>query len=80
MKDAPFRMTMATPAGNRIAPAIWSQPCTFASVVAPADGTSRLQPEQEQQHPTDQVEMRMRRCQRKILLDAHCDSGKHPDQ
>lgn len=41
MNDVPFSTTIATPAGNRIAPTIWSQPCTFASMLVPAAGTSR---------------------------------------
>jgi len=39
-----------------------------------------IQPEQEQQHTAgqDQIEMRVRRCEREVLLDAHHDAGKHP--
>ena len=39
-KDGPFVSTTAMPAGNTIAPIMWSQPCTFASVVVPAAGTN----------------------------------------
>jgi hypothetical protein len=42
IKDAPFKTTMATPTGNRTEPMIWSQPCAFASVLAPAAGTRKL--------------------------------------
>ena len=41
MSEGPFTSTMATPAGNTIAPTMCSQPCTFARAVVPAAGTSR---------------------------------------
>ncbi len=34
--EGPFKSTTATPAGNRIAPIMWSEPCTLARVVVPA--------------------------------------------
>ena len=41
MKDFPFSNFRATPAENRIALLMWSQPCTLARVMVPAAGTSR---------------------------------------
>jgi len=38
--DGPSKRTTATPIGNRMAPTIWSQPCTLARVVIPASGIS----------------------------------------
>jgi hypothetical protein len=48
----------------------------FSTTIATPAG----QTEQEQQHAADQVEMRMRRSQRKILLNAYGDASEHPDQ
>jgi len=47
-------------------------------VLVPAAGISR--PEQEQQHAADQIEVRVRGCEREVLLDAHHDAGKHSGQ
>ena len=60
-KAFPFNSTTATPAGNGIAPIIWSQPRTLARLVVPAAGISRsCQAEQEQEDAADQVEMGVR--------------------
>jgi hypothetical protein len=39
-----------------------------------------IQPEQEQQHAADEVEMRMRGAQQEVLANAHHDAGDHADQ
>ena len=60
-KASPFNRTTATPAGNRIAPIIWSQPCTLARLVVPRSRDRPIiQAEQEQKDAADQVEMGMR--------------------
>jgi hypothetical protein len=36
--EGPVNSTMATPAGNRMAPVMWNQPCSLANVAVPAAG------------------------------------------
>jgi hypothetical protein len=56
-------------------------PWTLASSERPASGNQAvIQPEQEQQHAADEVEMRMRGAQQEVLAYAHHDAGDHADQ
>jgi len=72
---------MATPAGNRIPPAIWSQPCSFARALFPAARNELvIEPEHEQEDAADQIEMRVRRRQREVLFNPHRDSRDHAEQ
>jgi hypothetical protein len=91
MKPVPCVITIATPAGIRMQPMIWSQPGSFASPVllpvldfcqrAGASGRHEpvVEPEQKQQDAAEQVEMGVCGLQRKILADAH-GNPKHLPQ
>jgi hypothetical protein len=81
MKEAPFKITIATPAGKTIAP-MNMQPALHLCQRAVSGRWNQpiIEPEQEQQNAADQIEMRVRRCQRKILLNTHYDPREHTHQ
>ena len=78
MNEVPLRITMATPAGNRMPPAIWSQ--FRQGAVSGRRNELVIEPEHEQENTADQIEMRVRRRQREVLLNPHHDSRDHAER
>ena len=80
IKDVPFSTTRRCRPETGSRQSMCSQPCTLARSACRSRNQAVVQSEQEQQHATDQIEVRVGRREREVLLDAHRDAGQHPDQ